>query len=71
MEGRNLWSGGLAVFLAVSLLFSSGCALLLLGAGGTAGYLIRRGEEGESPTNKEIKVEEKRASSSEGKGVQE
>jgi hypothetical protein len=37
-----------ALFLA-SLLFLSGCALLLLGLGGAGGYMIKKGEEGGSP----------------------
>ncbi|MGH7830988.1 MAG: hypothetical protein ACREP8_12500, partial [Candidatus Binatia bacterium] len=36
----------LAAFLVALLLFSSGCALFWLGAGGAGGYLIRKGEEG-------------------------
>jgi hypothetical protein len=38
---RRLLKHGLAAFLVASLLLSSGCALLWLGA-----YLIRMGEEG-------------------------
>ena len=68
------------VTLVASLFFSSGCALLLLGAGAAGGYLIKKGEEGESPKNNQSpnleqrssakRVEQKAASSSEGKGGQ-
>lgn len=48
------WKGGLMLCLVVSLLFSSGCgALLLLGAGGAGGYMIRKGEEGEKQESSE------------------
>lgn len=43
---ENLLKTAVAAALVCSLLFSSGCALLWLGAGGTGGYLIRKGEEG-------------------------
>lgn len=78
----KLRRGGLVGFLAASLLFSSGCALLLVGAAGTGGYLIRKGEEGGKPKKKrkgsqsqimpslEKKVEVKGQSSSEGKDGQ-
>ncbi len=36
--------------LSAVLVGSTGCALVLLGAGGTAGYFIRKGEEGGSTT---------------------
>lgn len=49
---NRLWRGGMVAFLMVSLLFSSGCALFLLGAGGAGGYMIRKGEEGDSPPKK-------------------
>lgn len=48
----KLRKGGLVGFLAASLLFSSGCALFLVGAAGTGGYLIRKGEEGSKPKKK-------------------
>ncbi len=50
---RILWKGVMAAFLVVSLFFSSGCALLLVGAGGAGGYMIRKGEEGDSSKKKE------------------
>ena len=49
---NRLWRGGMVAFLMVSLLFSSGCALFLVGAGGAGGYMIRKGEEGDSPPKK-------------------
>lgn len=45
---RALGNWGMALALAVLPVASSGCALLLLGAGGAGGYFIRKGEEGES-----------------------
>jgi len=51
-KDRCLFKRGLAAFLVASLLFSSGCALLLLGAVGTGGYLIRKGEEGSGEKRK-------------------
>lgn len=57
---RNPWRGMLTAFVVVSLLFSSGCALLLVGAGGAGGYMIRKGEEGDKPAKKEsFRLEEK------------
>ncbi|MFQ5989495.1 MAG: hypothetical protein ACE5K9_06240 [Candidatus Methylomirabilales bacterium] len=51
---RKAWKGALMLCLVVSLLFSSGCgALLLLGAGGAGGYMIRKGEEGEQQESSE------------------
>jgi hypothetical protein len=42
-------------FLVASLLFCSGCgALLLLGAGGAGGYMIRKGEKPEKQETSEI-----------------
>jgi hypothetical protein len=52
-KGVGLLTQGLAFFLLASLLFSSGCALLWLGAGGAGGYLIRKGEEGGETTRKD------------------
>jgi len=49
---RGLWGRALALMILVSFFFSSGCALLWLGAGGAGGYLIRKGEEGESQKKK-------------------
>lgn len=42
----KLLKTALATSIVCTLLFLSGCALLLLGAGGAGGYLIRKGEEG-------------------------
>lgn len=50
---RILWKGVMATFLVVSLFFSSGCALFLVGAGGAGGYMIKKGEEGDSSKKKE------------------
>lgn len=45
---KRPWRGVLFPFLIASLLFTSGCgALLLMGAGGAGGYMIRKGEETE------------------------
>ncbi len=50
--------------LVTSLLFSSGCAaLLLVGAGGTAGYLIGKGEEGDTAQKKETAESGEKSSS--------
>jgi len=43
---RKLLKTAVAMSFVGSLLFSSGCALFWLGAGGAGGYLIRKGEEG-------------------------
>ncbi len=43
--------------LSAVLVGSTGCALVLLGAGGTAGYFIRKGEEGGSTTTDAPKQE--------------
>jgi hypothetical protein len=51
------------------ILLSSGCALFLLGAGGTAGYLIRKGEdEGSSGSAKKGTPEPHSKSSSKTTG---
>ncbi|KRT70575.1 MAG: hypothetical protein XU15_C0004G0151 [candidate division NC10 bacterium CSP1-5] len=79
MRGNSkLWRGALIVCVAVSLLFSSGCALFLVGAGGAGGYLIRKGEEGDAPSKKETskgsslrnEVDLKVASASQGEAGQ-
>lgn len=49
---RALRNWGMALALAALFVPSSGCALLLLGAGGAGGYFIRKGEEGESRKKK-------------------
>ncbi len=52
---RKPWRGALMPFLVASLLFCSGCgALVLLGAGGAGGYMIRKGEEAEKQESSEI-----------------
>ena len=54
------WRGVMMLFLAASLLFSSGCAaLLLVGAGGAGGYLIRKGEEAEKEEGSELEPSSK------------
>jgi hypothetical protein len=54
MSGNSkLWRGALMACAVVSLLFSSGCALLLVGGGAAGGYMIRKGEEGDAPSKKE------------------
>jgi hypothetical protein len=54
MSGNGkAWRGALMACVVASLLFCSGCALLLVGAGGAGGYLIRKGEEGDGPSKKE------------------
>ena len=67
------WRGALMLFLVASLLFSSGCALFLLGAAGTGGYMIRKGEETEKQETSEFQSSAKSrlASLSEGKARQE
>ncbi len=67
------WRGALMPFLVASLLFCSGCgALLLLGAGGAGGYMIRKGEDSEKQETSEFQSSEKNrlASLSEGKAGQ-
>jgi hypothetical protein len=51
------------LFLVASLLLSSGCALFLVGAGGAGGYLIRKGEEGDSPKKNESPAPANKSSS--------
>jgi hypothetical protein len=54
MSGNSkTWRGALIACVAVSLLFSSGCALLLISGGAAGGYMIRKGEEGDGPSKKE------------------
>lgn len=56
------WRGVMMLFLVASLLFSSGCAaLLLVGAGGAGGYLIRKGEEAEMEEGSELQPSSKPA----------
>ena len=43
----------LATLIALVLFSSSGCVLLWLGAAGTGGYMIRKGEDGESSSKKD------------------
>jgi hypothetical protein len=57
------WKRVLIALLGTSLLFSSGCALLWLGAGGTGGYLIRKGEEGDSSKKRDRTDSESKSSS--------
>lgn len=49
---RRLGKSALAALLGFVLSSSSGCALLWLGVGGAGGYLIRKGEEGNSSPQK-------------------
>ncbi|MBI2540361.1 MAG: hypothetical protein HYY83_00240 [Deltaproteobacteria bacterium] len=44
--GKNLRKQIFVLAVAATLLSAPGCALFWLGAGGTGGYLIRKGEEG-------------------------
>lgn len=70
---RKPWRGALMPFLVASLLFCSGCgALLLMGAGGAGGYMIRKGEEPEKQESSEIQSSAKNrlASLTEGKAGQ-
>lgn len=56
---RNFWRGLLTALVVVSLFFSSGCALFLVGAGGAGGYMIRKGEEKDKPEKKQsLRLEE-------------
>ncbi len=50
---RKAWKGVITAILVGSLFLSSGCALFLVGAGGAGGYMIRKGEEGDSPQKKD------------------
>lgn len=54
-----------AVFLVALLCLSSGCALFLVGAGVGGGYMIRKGEEGESSHKKESSQLEEKSPSTE------
>lgn len=70
---RKPWRGVLMPFLVASLLFTSGCgALVLLGAGGAGGYMIRKGEEPEKQDTSEFQSSAKNrlASLTEGKAGQ-
>ena len=49
----------LAALIGLALFSSSGCVLLWLGAAGTGGYMIRKGEDGESSTKKDSSKKEK------------
>ena len=49
----------LAAVLGLVLFSSSGCVLLWLGAAGTGGYMIRKGEDGESSSKKDSSKKEK------------
>lgn len=55
----------LAALLGLVLSSSSGCTLLLLGVGGAGGYLIKKGEDGESPAKKADATKESTAKKSE------
>ncbi len=55
----------LAALLGLVLSASSGCALMLLGVGGAGGYLIKKGEDGESPAKKADATKESTAKKSE------
>jgi len=63
----------MVVFLCAMLLFSSGCAaLLLLGIGGAGGYLIKKGEgEDRKRSSLEEQVDQKVATSTKGAAGQE
>lgn len=70
---KKPWRGILLPFLVASLLFCSGCgALVLMGAGGAGGYMIRKGEEPEKKDTSEIQSSAKNrmASLTEGKAGQ-
>ena len=49
----------LAALIGLVLFSSSGCVLLWLGAAGTGGYMIRKGEDGESSSKKDSSKKEK------------
>ena len=49
----------LAALIGLLLFSSSGCVLLWLGAAGTGGYMIRKGEDGESSSKKDSSKKEK------------
>ncbi len=48
----------LAALIGLLLFSSSGCVLLWLGAAGTGGYMIRKGEDGESSSKKDSSKKE-------------
>ena len=56
---RRLGKVALAGLIALVLSSSSGCVLFWLGAVGTGGYMIRKGEEGENSTKKDPGKKEK------------
>ena len=49
----RLGTFALAALIALVLSSSSGCVLLWLGAVGTGGYMIRKGEEGDNSGKKD------------------
>ncbi|MFQ5847910.1 MAG: hypothetical protein ACE5IQ_09630 [Candidatus Methylomirabilales bacterium] len=61
--GKAWRSLGMA-FLLACLLFSSGCALFLVGAAGGGGYMIRKGEEKDAPKKQESSAVSPQKSSS-------
>ena len=58
LRGR-LGKFALAALLGLVVSSSSGCVLLWLGAAGTGGYMIKKGEEGESSSKKDPSKKEK------------
>jgi len=60
-KGKWLLMRGLLALSIASLLLSSGCAVLWLGAGGAGGYLIRKGEEDGNGSTKKRSGSEPRA----------
>ena len=55
---NRLGKFALAALIGLLLFSSSGCVLLWLGAAGTGGYMIRKGEEGESSSKKDSSKKE-------------
>ncbi len=58
LRGR-LGKVALPALIGLLLFSSSGCVLLWLGAAGTGGYMIKKGEEGESSSKKDPSKKEK------------
>lgn len=63
---RKGWKGITAALLVAFVFLSSGCALFLVGAGAGGGYMIRKGEEGNSSKKKESSQRQEMSPAMEG-----